>query len=83
MHELPEKEQLLRAEIVRRLDEVVLDVQVLEQELDGEIVVRLDPADLGRRDHDDLRAAAPQRTGAPPSRCCRSTSARVRVSRFA
>ena len=74
-----EEEQLLRAEIVRRLDEVVLDAQILEQELDGKIVVRLDAADFRRRDHDDLRTPS-SKNRAHALQPHKSTSARVRVT---
>ena len=40
---------------MRGADDVVLDLQILEQELDRQIVVRLDPAHLGGRQNDKRR----------------------------
>jgi hypothetical protein len=47
-----EEEQLLHAEAVRALDEVILDREVVEQKVHGLGLVREDAADLrGRDDH--------------------------------
>ena len=50
-----EKKQFAHAVLVCRADDVVLNPQVLQEELDGIIVVRLDPANLRRCDNDDIR----------------------------
>ena len=46
-----QEEQLAHPGSVGRLDDVILDFEVVEQEVDREIVVRLDAADLGRGDN--------------------------------
>ena len=68
MHELPRKSSLLVAARRGGLDHVVLDLQILEQELDREIVVRLDPADLRRRQRPPPPGASPRKTAAPRRR---------------
>ena len=53
----PEEEEFGGAEVGGGRDEIVLDLQVLEQKLYGEIGVCFDPADLGGGDDHGLRAS--------------------------
>ena len=50
-----EKEQTLHARVVRKSDEIILDLQIVQEKLDREIVVRLDAADFSGSDDDGLR----------------------------
>ena len=79
MHELPEEKQLAHPVFVRGVDQVVLDLQILEEELDWPIVVRLDSADLGRR-YNDNRGLFPGEEFLDRWRFVRSSSALVRVN---
>ena len=80
MHELPRKSSL-RTPPRAPLNQVVLDLQVLEQELDRLFIVRLDPADFGRRDDDDRRPFPVEESLHCPA-SVRSSSVRVRVTRW-
>jgi hypothetical protein len=48
------EQEFLDVEPMRRLDKVVLDLQIIQQELDRKIVVRLDAAYARRGHHHDL-----------------------------
>ena len=50
-----QKQQFLNSKVTGRLDDVVLNLQIFEQELDRVIIVGLDAADFRRSEHDDLR----------------------------
>ena len=41
--------------MMRGADDVVLDLEIAEQKFDGEVVVRLDSANLGRGKNDNVR----------------------------
>src|SRR5438132_196655 len=57
-----EKEQFAHTGPVGRVDDVVLNPQIIEQKLDWKIVVRLDAADLCRSENHDGWPLLPEET---------------------
>src|SRR5579862_2446942 len=58
-----QEEQFLHPGLIRGLDEVVLDLQVVQKELDGKVVVRLDAADRRRGDDHQSRLFPLEKAG--------------------
>ena len=57
-----EKQEFAHTRFVRRVDDVVLDLQVIEQEFHRQIVVRLDAAHFGGREDDQGRLLLREKT---------------------